>query len=317
MQRLDYLDNIRGVAILFVLIYHFFYIYPMQSGVIHFHELYKINELLNFGAIGVSLFFILSGFLMASAMDKNISPYKFLIKRFNRIFPAYWIVIILTTLIYNYIGYKDISLTQFVMNFFMIQDVFYGSKHIDGVFWSILIEIKFYILCFFIIVFNQYKNIKYIFLIMFVFSILAVLSRIYLNKDIGFGIFLYFSIMLNGMLFYKFINNNEKTFLYVQPIYILYLFIVSNYVYGKSSYSYAWVIAIILFLLFYKFKFKSKILSFFAIISYSLYLVHQNLSYLIMDYFYQKIYIGLIIAFFISILLSFILYQLVENKKYV
>lgn len=43
MQRLDYLDNIRGVAILFVLIYHFFYIYPMESGVIYFQELYKIN----------------------------------------------------------------------------------------------------------------------------------------------------------------------------------------------------------------------------------------------------------------------------------
>ena len=315
MQRLDYLDNIRGVAILFVLIYHFFYIYPMESGVIYFQELYKINELLNFGAIGVSLFFILSGFLMAASMDKNISPYKFLIKRFNRIFPVYWIVIILTTLIYNYIGYKDISLIQFIMNFFMIQDIFYGSKHIDGVFWSILIEIKFYILCFFIIIFNQYKNIKYFFLIMLIFSIFAVLSRIYLNKDIGFGIFLYFSIMLNGMLFYKFINNNEKTFLYVQPIYLLYLFTISSYAYGKSSYSYAWVISIILFLLFYKFKFKSKILSFFALISYSLYLIHKNLSYLIMNYFDKNIYLGLLFAFTISTLFSYYLYKFIEKSR--
>jgi peptidoglycan/LPS O-acetylase OafA/YrhL len=315
MQRLDYLDNVRGTAILFVIIYHYFYIYPEHIEVKNFSLLYDINNFLNFGTIGVSLFFILSGFLMASAMDKGVSPNKFLLKRFKRIFPVYWVVIIVTSIVYNYIGYKDISFTQFIMNFFMVQDILYGSKHIDGVFWSILIEIKFYILCFFIILFSQYKNIKYIFLLMVFFSIIAVLSRLYLNKDVGFGIFLYFSIMLNGMLFYKFIYNNENFFLYVQPVFLFYLFCVSEYAYGKTSYSYAWVISIILFLLFYKFKFKSKILSFFALISYSLYLIHQNLSYLIMNYFDKNIYLGLLFAFTISILFSYYLYKFIEKSR--
>ena len=69
-ERLSYLDGWRGLAILSVLIGHFFGVFPM-------------------GAYGVELFFVLSGRLMADILFVKRMPLgKFFRRRFSRIYPA-------------------------------------------------------------------------------------------------------------------------------------------------------------------------------------------------------------------------------------
>jgi peptidoglycan/LPS O-acetylase OafA/YrhL len=83
-SRLHALDGIRGIAILLVVLNHIntTYISPLLPP--------QINQMLfGSGVTGVSLLFILSGFLMAYIYPNPASPLRFLQKRYTRIFPLF------------------------------------------------------------------------------------------------------------------------------------------------------------------------------------------------------------------------------------
>ena len=83
------LDGVRGLAISIVLIYHFLIILPPSGD---FEK--ALMHLVNFGALGVELFFVLSGFLITGILfdSKNRAGYfrNFYMRRFLRIFPLYY-----------------------------------------------------------------------------------------------------------------------------------------------------------------------------------------------------------------------------------
>jgi peptidoglycan/LPS O-acetylase OafA/YrhL len=96
-QRLPALDGIRGVAVLAVLSYHY-----MAIGYPHF--IAPIGFFLhNFGWAGVDLFFVLSGFLITGILleAKGRPGYfkNFYMRRSLRIFPAYYVLLILMLII--------------------------------------------------------------------------------------------------------------------------------------------------------------------------------------------------------------------------
>ncbi|QHV99342.1 acyltransferase family protein [Spirosoma endbachense] len=86
-KKLYGLDHLRAVAIGFVFLYHYFILSNGQPG--------WLPEVARFGWTGVDLFFVLSGFLIASQLfeaikqRRKISFRAFFLKRFFRIIPAY------------------------------------------------------------------------------------------------------------------------------------------------------------------------------------------------------------------------------------
>lgn len=77
LQHLDYLDGWRGLAICLLLVGHFF---PVPG--------------INFGAVGVSLFFVLSGLLMGQLLFvKKVPLPLFYRRRIARIFPALFVML--------------------------------------------------------------------------------------------------------------------------------------------------------------------------------------------------------------------------------
>ncbi len=82
------LDGIRGWAILLVLLYHFFADYSVTF---------------RMGWMGVDLFFVLSGFLITGILvdsEKDNNYYRnFYIKRVLRIFPLYYVVLVVCILL--------------------------------------------------------------------------------------------------------------------------------------------------------------------------------------------------------------------------
>ena len=80
MIHLGYLDGWRGLAIAFLLVGHFF---PVDG--------------INFGHVGVNLFFVLSGLLMARLLFVKQVPFgQFYRRRIARVFPtAYCFIVIL------------------------------------------------------------------------------------------------------------------------------------------------------------------------------------------------------------------------------
>ena len=64
--RLAYLDGMRGVAILLVLLFHAFARWP---DLVPYGDQYQSVPLFRVGFIGVNLFFIISGFVILMTLE--------------------------------------------------------------------------------------------------------------------------------------------------------------------------------------------------------------------------------------------------------
>jgi peptidoglycan/LPS O-acetylase OafA/YrhL len=81
LRRIDYLDGWRGLAIGFVLVAHFLPEARMGSG-------------LDFGRLGVDIFFVLSGLLMSNLLFiKRTKITTFYKRRISRVFPVYFVFV--------------------------------------------------------------------------------------------------------------------------------------------------------------------------------------------------------------------------------
>lgn len=65
-QRLEYLDGLRGLAILWVLLYHFF---SRWAELIPFGSTYQQWLIFEMGDLGVNLFFLISGFVIFMTLN--------------------------------------------------------------------------------------------------------------------------------------------------------------------------------------------------------------------------------------------------------
>lgn len=106
---------------------------------------FKRDAIWSFGGAGVLLFFYLSGFLIYRNIQKQ-SLGVFLSRRFFKLLPAYWVniaVIVLLALVFGSAPLIDAKTVA--SNLFLVQE-FAGSELLNGVYWTLQIEVKFYIL---------------------------------------------------------------------------------------------------------------------------------------------------------------------------
>lgn len=150
VERNRTIDIFRAVAILAVLIYHFYYFcgYPYQKYAI-------LNRFIGIGGeLGVTLFFIISGFGIAVSLQSmkekegEISVKRFLKKRFFRILPQYYAcigILLLLTSSAQFINKK--GLFDIFTHLIFIHNWF-PSTHgsINGVLWSMGTIFQFYII---------------------------------------------------------------------------------------------------------------------------------------------------------------------------
>lgn len=97
-----------------------------------------------FGYLGVELFFMISGFvILASALNRGFVA--FAISRATRLYPAYWAALIVTTGAIYFLDRpeRQVSTFDFLANATMLND-YVGIKDIDGVYWTLHAELKFY-----------------------------------------------------------------------------------------------------------------------------------------------------------------------------
>lgn len=132
-KHLDYLDGWRGLAILFLLIGHFF---PVPG--------------INFGSVGVDLFFVLSGLLMTRLLFVQHTPIPvFYKRRISRIFPVHYCFVGLVVFLFLISG-RNIEWSEswaaalFVNNYFSgeLGNTVMPLGHI----WSLSVEEHSYIL---------------------------------------------------------------------------------------------------------------------------------------------------------------------------
>ena len=111
-SHLDYLDSARGIAAMMVMVGHYInWKYEYHIGI-------KVASILFNGADAVSFFFVLSGFVLSYkyiVLKQPLDIRKFYIGRFFRLWPAFFLIVILNALNANR---SDLSL-QNLMNVFI------------------------------------------------------------------------------------------------------------------------------------------------------------------------------------------------------
>ena len=146
-NRLVEIDALRGVAAVSVVLSHYTTRFGQLFGAdppptISFPE----------GHYGVNLFFIISGFVIFMTLEKTARPMDFVVSRFSRLFPAYWLAIALTFTVTHLLGLpgKLVDVDAAFANLVMIHSLFH-VPHVDGVYWTLEVELLFYcgMLCLF------------------------------------------------------------------------------------------------------------------------------------------------------------------------
>ncbi|MFC4068851.1 acyltransferase family protein [Actinoplanes subglobosus] len=176
--RLPALDLFRFVAALGVAVFHLVAVAGHGGVQIWgsppdqvFGWFYRIAA---YGWVGVPFFFMISGFVICLTAWGR-APEKYLISRFVRLFPALWICAAITTLVtavYPRV-FGPVPLRALPANLFLLEDPL-GTPRIDDVYWTLWLELKFYLL-FLVVVWIgvTYRNVLAFCLIWSLASILA------------------------------------------------------------------------------------------------------------------------------------------------
>lgn len=132
----------------------------------------------SYGAIGVDIFFIISGFVIYNSAQKNsVSPLNFAINRAARIIPIYWICTFITALIFT-CWPEFIPSIAVDLSFFIKSLLFIPSPHPSGfgiyplvtVGWTLNFEAIFYLILFLALFFGKSRLLSTIFIGIFLLN---------------------------------------------------------------------------------------------------------------------------------------------------
>lgn len=189
--RQEPLDLIRFVAALGVLLGHWFYS-GIKIGEIQSVSASPLSPIAAYGYLGVYLFFLISGFVISSSALRR-TPSDFAVGRLVRLYPAYWVALIVTTVVVIAAGSVNITAQQFISNLSMVSRIF-GESYIDSVYWTLFHELVFYIFVFLLMAFGLRHRLEFIFQVWgFILIVTTVFLPNLLNVPLLGGLYAFFA----------------------------------------------------------------------------------------------------------------------------
>jgi len=149
-RRLLALDGLRGLAAVAIVFHH---AWMFDHGDSHVAAMSLFDRGMDELRLGVTLFFVLSGYLVfgpfvAAALDRRDQPSRrrYALKRAARILPAYWLALggafALTAATHHPMGVSAGELPLFLV--FGENQVAATNGHVDPPMWSLCVEVMFY-----------------------------------------------------------------------------------------------------------------------------------------------------------------------------
>lgn len=137
--RIAGLDALRGLAAAAVVLFH----YTQRYQDIYGHTSHVPG--FDLGHHGVLLFFIISGFVILMTVERAKTTGRFIQSRFARLYPAFWVSVVLTFLVVSWMGLpgRAVGIKAMVLNLTMFPQLL-GARSVDSVYWTLLIELMFY-----------------------------------------------------------------------------------------------------------------------------------------------------------------------------
>lgn len=352
-QKIQFANSLRGIAVIMVLLGHYIFVFNTLKGhYFGFKELdyypfpwaLSIIKFLpitqeNIGQIAVALFFLISGLVIpnstASLGNKKGGQVAFVIGRLLRIWPTYIIglTISVSAIWFNsYINSSifDITFTQIISNMTIFRD-WLGQSHIDGIVWTLEIEVKFYI---FVLIFWKGITSGKLYPVIIITILACVLAHMKASFDVTndpkltisnlIWAFPYLMYMSMGILF----NYHHRKMIDTKTILIALAVMAIAFVYtAKRQHLYTQVPAsymstLLAFTILYFFAKEwtgGPIIKFFAKISYPLYVSHAALGYTGMAFMISlglSPVTSLVLQIAISTVIAIIIHVLVENPTH-
>lgn len=310
-MRLEGIDLLRGIAVITVILYHFFELLGFQT-----HILYPVIS--SIGQLGVPLFFIISGYLIYRSIDYSITHNgikagikHYTLHRLFRILPAYYFnFLIVLALASTIIGAEYFYSSRFLnqifshltfTSFFIYQDSGLG---VNGAYWTLSIEMLWYIVAPLLFIFIK-KDRYYIGIIALAFLYLWSIdiglmdTLFHLDKTASDYLIMlyYYSFQLPaqiiyfiaGIFIYKYLLNQNFIINTLSKLIVLILilglfigishqdFFITSFVIKNLV---TLITVILLFILFYQSRIKQLvIIDWIGKISYSLYLWHMPILF--------------------------------------
>ena len=237
-KKYEYIDSLRGIAVLMVLMVHVGNFFKLPTTEYFSHLLFGA---VYSGRMGVQLFFILSSFTLMFSFDRRIGEKNgtsnFYIRRFFRIAPMYYLAIVAITAYFIRLDVRnwDILTTPwYLSNYFFLNTLNPAwIKTIVPGGWSISVEFLFYMIFPFIA--SRIKNINIAAIALCISLIVATL----------------FIYATRGQFFFFQFDFNQINFVNQLPVFFIGIF---TYWLTKESYTQiknkTWALFIIVMLLF-------------------------------------------------------------------
>ena len=187
-----------------------------------------------FGAEGVDLFFVISGFIMLYVIENNPnkSAFEFFADRYFRIAPMYY----LSTFIIVLLGFVDIkSIHQVIQSLTFLK--YYDSHPLLEIGWTLEYEFIFYGLCALsLVLFRKFYSRVYLILVVLITAVLIIDFSIYTDKkyahfaEFSFGMVVY-------LLYRKGYLDGDQAYLGFCGIFVsILLLCLANIFYSNGTY---------------------------------------------------------------------------------
>ena len=143
-KRLDFIDLLRVIALGSVVAFHYLYSAIARGRTPNVSES-PIMGWAQYGYLGVELFFMISGFVMLSS-TKNISAGTFLKKRFLRLYPMYWIALLLIFLVSQFgIWQRPGLVAEDLYYSLTMAPTAFSHEWLDPAHWFLARQLQFYL----------------------------------------------------------------------------------------------------------------------------------------------------------------------------
>ncbi len=161
-NKVVFADQLRGLAALVVVLTHMFNVYPFAQAMVattvgtpplNLPTLWitpaMAQSWINFGPLGVGLFFLVSGFVIPFSLRRH-GRGAFLLARALRIYPTYWAALAIGCLLVvasaRYWGRPTPFNWESVWANLTLSHTLRGIPSIDQVNWTLVVELHFYVL---------------------------------------------------------------------------------------------------------------------------------------------------------------------------
>jgi peptidoglycan/LPS O-acetylase OafA/YrhL len=279
-SRIAELDVLRGLAALVVMLFHHTVI---------FQNMYGDGRPpgLQFGVFAVHLFFMISGFVIFMTLARTRSALDFMVSRGSRLFPVFWVAVLLTQTVMSLapLPVLAVSWHDALWNLTMLAEPLHVPM-VDNVYWSLVIELAFYALMLVLFLAGGLRHIERLVMPWLLVQLAAVAAGTWLDYRIPAALTVllllkYAHLFLAGMLCYRIRSDG------VTPVRHALLAACCATQFAVQGVA-AGIFGLLWFALFYALARRwlawiaLRPLVFLGTISYSLYLVHQNIGYVVM-----------------------------------